>query len=249
MDDITVVKTNSLAVDSRGNTPDIFRQQEVKLADGSYLDIGHVFAGLDAFNHPGRVGLLGITVDSNVDNSTWVGDLGSVLAEVTFRMRRQNGSINDSQRQEVINKNAPAQDMLGNIDAYVIKRMFDLDSQKKVSEILREYYLGEYYLGLSKAASDACKYRFTYFSQGIGLALQKRNPVTFSNEAAWIQKYVDQVNDSAAQYTALNTKTITAGVVSKLGYTFGISFNRGAQTLIDLFLTTLKQRISAEPGR
>ncbi|NJN89918.1 MAG: hypothetical protein HC878_05785 [Leptolyngbyaceae cyanobacterium SL_5_14] len=247
-DDIRVSKVKSIAIDSSGNIPDVFRQQQIRLADGSYLDIGHVFAGLDAFNHPDKVGVLGMTVDSNVDNCTWVGDLGSVLAEVTFRMRRQSGVINDTQRQEEINKNAPAQDMLGNIDAYVIKQMFSLVSGKKVSEILREYYLGEYYVGLSRAASDARKYRFSRFARGIGLTLTSRSPVTFSNEAAWVTKYIDQINDSAAQYVALNTSSISAGAIAELGFAFGISFNQGSRTLVSLFLTTLKQRISAEPG-
>ena len=158
-DDVRVAKTKSTAVNSSGNVPDIFKQQQVRLADGSFLDIGHVFAGLDAFNNFGRVGVVNIpiAIDSNVDAATWVGDLGSALAEVTFRMRYQNGVINDAQRQEEINKSAPAEDMLGNIDAYVIQQMFNLVSGKKVSEILREYYLGEYYTGLSRTASDARK--------------------------------------------------------------------------------------------
>lgn len=246
LDDLTVRKTKSIAVDTNGVIPDIFKQQEVKIADGSYLDIGHVFAGLDAFNYLAPVSdPLGIlVVDRNVDNCTWIGDLGSILAETFFREARQGTSISDSQRQEEINKNAPAQDMLGNIDAYVIKQLFNLVSGKKVSEILREYYLGEYYSNISQAASTARKYRFSKFSQGIGLVLQGRNPVTFSNETQWASKYSEQVGNSAAQYIYVNTQGFNARVRSVIR----ITFNQYSQTIVKLFIATLKQRISAEPG-
>ena len=73
--------------------------------------------------------------------------------------------------------------------------------------------------------------------------------MTFSNEAVWIEKYADQVNDSAALYVVVNTLSISAGAISELGFAFGLAFNEGARKLVNLFLTTLKQRISAEPGK
>jgi hypothetical protein len=247
IDNLRIVKNKYTAVDNNGIIPDIFKQQEIKLADGSYLDIGHVFAGLDAFNHLAAVEAAGFfKVDSNVDNATWVGDLGSVVAETFFRQYLQGGTINDSQRQELINKYASAQDMLGNIDAYVIKQVFNIASTRKVSEILREYYLGEYYTNLNQTASAARKYRFSKFAQGIGLILQSRSPVVFSNEAAWLTKYKSQVGNSAAQYLFINTSNWSAN--AKIQSTIGITQNPYSSTLLNLFLTTLKQRISAEPG-
>lgn len=243
-DNLKVVKVKYIAVDSNGVIPDIFKQQEIKLADGSYLDIGHVFAGLDAFNHPDSVDSFGLfKVDSNVDDATWVGDLGSTLAETFLRQFKLGGSISESQRQEEINKNAPAQDMLGNVDAYVIKQLFDIVQGKKVSEILREYYLGEYYPSLSQAPAAARKFRFSKFAQGIGLILQSRNPVIFSNEAAWLTKYEGQVGNAAGQYLYVNTENWNARIQT----TIGITQNPYSRTLLNLFLVTLKQRISAEP--
>jgi hypothetical protein len=250
-DKITVVKTRYPAVDSSGNIPNIFNQQEIKLADGSYLDIGHVFAGLDAFNNFNKVGSASVifTVDSNVDDCTWVGDLGSVLAELDFLTRRQRRDLTEAEQQVVINKYASAPDMLGNIDAYVIKQMFNIVSGKKVSEILREYFLGEYYTTPIPASVNARKYRFSKFSQGVGLILTQRNPVTFSNETTWIDKYANQINNSAAQYIYANTQPFGSGVQARINYLFGTSFAQSSRTLANRFLTTLKQRISAEPGQ
>lgn len=52
-----------------------------KWLHGMPVDISHLFAGADARNHPSDVELYAIHLRSNIEACTWVGDLGSVVAE------------------------------------------------------------------------------------------------------------------------------------------------------------------------
>ncbi|MCP4361955.1 MAG: DUF4157 domain-containing protein, partial [Chloroflexi bacterium] len=146
--DFEVVRHRHTVRGAGGRTPEIARNQEIALSDGTYIDLGHVFAGLDAANYPQAVStgipLVTIGIDSNVDAVTWVGDLGSVVAEIQFQFVNQNFSISESEIQAVINEYASPQDMMGNIDAYVIAGQYNISQTSggmKVSEMLRQYYL------------------------------------------------------------------------------------------------------------
>jgi len=56
-------------------------RRKVMALNGEPVDISHVFVGADARNHPAAVELLLCNLRSNVEASTWVGDLGSVVVE------------------------------------------------------------------------------------------------------------------------------------------------------------------------
>ena len=244
-DEFTVKKYQYTPQDSSGQTPAIAKNQSIKLADGNYLDIGHLFAGLDAMNYINTVDAFpGVPVmNSNVEAVTWVGDLGSVLGEIWFHHLYDKRVPSESTKQNIINKYASVEDMLGNIDAYVLGNQFDIAASrgKKVSEILREYYLGE-----GTEAAEARKNRYSNFAARIGLNLQAINPVSFSNEAAWVKKYATEVSKAAALYVLQNTegntisRTNVASIVAR--------DKKGAEELVRLFIKTLKERISAEPG-
>jgi len=244
--DFDVVRQEHNVKDSQGNTPDIASNQEISLEDGSYIDLGHVFAGLDALNYPQSVQapvLSSIGIDDNVDAVTWVGDLGSVLAEIQFQWIRNDKQISSTERQATINEYASPQDMLGNIDAYVIDQQFDIDETsggRKVSEILREYYLN----GSTDQGTPSRDKRYSIFAQAVGL--NNWDGTNFSNESEWIDSYTDQVNDAAALYVGANSEGILSlpGIV---GGVLGMSMNAGAKTLVEIFLNALKQRIALEP--
>jgi hypothetical protein len=67
-----------------------------------YIDMRHVFAALDAINRPSSVTVLvankefplpPITVDSNIDNATWVGDIGGIFRNILHRGKTDTTSI------------------------------------------------------------------------------------------------------------------------------------------------------------
>jgi hypothetical protein len=237
--DIEVVRERYSVTDRFGQTPKIAQNQEIRLPNGSYIDIGHVFAGLDAINFPQEVGYLGIKIDKNVDAATWVGDLGSALAEIQFKALQKHegepGSLTHAEINAIICEYASPQDMLGNIDTYVIKTQYDISKSAqgtKVSEILRRYYLID--------PAYLREHRYSVFAGQVGL--EGWDGAAFTNENEWVDDYTDQVNDAAALYIGANTEGM-----SKYPAAMGMSGNQGAATLVRLFLQTLKTRIRSEP--
>jgi Domain of unknown function (DUF4157) len=225
--------------------------QQVLMPDGSYEDLGHVFAGLDALNCPDGVSAtfpwIGIT--KNVDAVTWVGDLGSVLAEAVLIIVENERQITPDEFQKVIDELAPGEDMLGDIDAYVIGQNADLDTKstagKKVSEILREYYLGE--------KSDRNQ-RYSIFAGQIGLGELKGNSFdapSFGGEEAWLDYYEDEVNDSAALYLGASTDEkgsawFIVNWIQRRSAALGLAMNAGSRDVLILFLRHLKAQIEKE---
>jgi hypothetical protein len=237
-----MVDKETYPVDSKGAKPEIYKNQEVALETGSHKgifnDIGHVFAGLDAFNHRGQVdasSLATISID-NVEGVTWVGDLGSVLAEAQIQYVNSGNKLTDAEMQKHINEYAPAQDMLGNIDAYAIADGYNIGSTSglKVSAILRKFYLGE---GGDKKQDT----RYTVFCKGIGLTGWDGSK--FNNEEARISHYTDAVNDSAAMYIGAGGD----GWLFKRLAAVGMSMNSGSEGLVRAFFKSLKTARSTEP--
>ncbi|MCB9495769.1 MAG: glucosaminidase domain-containing protein [Fibrobacteria bacterium] len=104
------------------------------------VDVGHLFAGLDARNHRSNVDLLVIKLRSNQEQSTFLGDLGSVAAEYIHTFP---GSFYDMARKldktflaKKFDEYCSAVDMAGNMDAFVI----DVGSYSSVMDMLDTYY-------------------------------------------------------------------------------------------------------------
>ncbi len=239
---VDVVDTETYPVDAAGNTPEIYTRQEIALPDGSFLDIGHVFAGLDAFNHPADVSapLFSYIEIENGGGTTWVGDLGSVLAEIIFAcFNAGTNTVSESVTQGIINEYASPQDMLGNIDAYAIDEFYDTDSNsgQRVSEILRHYYLGE---GVQANQSR----RYSTFATRIGLT--GWNGSGWTNEAARITHFTDQVNDAGALYFAAGADLGPLNLAGASGAILGTAENEYAGTLVALFFDALRTKVAAE---
>lgn len=237
-----MVDTETYPVDENGNIPEIYTRQEIALPDGTYLDIGHVFAGLDAFNHPTDVSapvLSSISVE-NGGATTWVGDLGSVLAEALIHRQNDDGNQpSEAVLQDKINVYASPQDMLGNIDAYAIADSYDTGSSsgQRVSEILRHYYLGE---GVEANQSR----RYTIFANSIGLT--GWNGSAWTNEAAMVTHYTDQVNDAAALYFGAGADKNLFNLPGVAGVITGSATNESARMFVELFFDALRTRVAAE---
>jgi hypothetical protein len=223
--------------------------QEVKMPNGDFVDVGHVFAGLDALNHPSKVNPFYMyEMSSNVDAVTWAGDLGSVLAEVIFQAAKLGRPLTGPEVQAQIDEMAPVQDMLGNVDAYVIGNAFAVSSGagKKVSDILLEYYGAP---GTASAAGEAARsQRFTTFAAQLGLG-----PLTggaFTGEAAWLTKYELEVGKAGALYVGATSEiakwSLTWGLGGKLGLMDAVRDNPFRRRLLEKFLAALKAKVAAE---
>ena len=237
-----MVDTETYPVDSAGRTPEIYTRQEIALPDGSFLDIGHVFAGLDAFNHPAEVAapVLSDIAIENGGGTTWVGDLGSVLAELI--MHRFNDDGNQPSQaviQDKINVYASPQDMLGNIDAYAIAAGYDTgaSSGQRVSQILRHYYLGQ-------GVQTNQRRRYSTFAAAIGLT--GWNGHGWANEAARVTHFTDQVNDAAALYIGAGADKSIWNLPGVAGIITGTAGNESAGALVQLFFNALKTRVASE---
>jgi hypothetical protein len=184
-----------------GQVPIIYQKdhQEVLLPDGSYCDLAHVLAGLDAWNNPQIVSPLPAGLeflhklvphcDSNMDLVTWLGDIATSAEAFVFDyLRHHKHPLTVHAEQHYIDINAPGSDMLGNIDSYAIARSYDLSgaSGRRLSDILEEYYC-------SPARSFFAQKRYPLFADTVGL---KWDGKTFTNEEEWIGHYRSQLRDA-----------------------------------------------------
>ena len=244
--DADIVRSHQVVKDASGASPAIASQQEVQLEDGSFDDIGHVFAGLDAANHPTGVSApLGIaSVADNKAAVTWTGDLGSAVTEISFKASNAGVPAAVSSMQAIVNEYASAQDMLGDIDAYVIADQYNISSSggKKVSELLRAYYLG----AATSADGRAREHRYSRFCALTGLTGWTGSG--FANETAWLDRWTPEVAGAAALYYGKTTEGVLA-IPGRAGSISAIQepTNPVARLLLEKFLDALKTRVAAEP--
>lgn len=248
--DFDFTDTETYPVLPNGQRPAIYKDgysQQVALElppfKGVAVDMGHVLVGLDANCNQNSVGYdyLGLSVESNLATATWLGDLASALAEARIAYI-YNSSWTWGKMQPVIDRFAPAVDMLGNIDGYVISaraqnKLCSNTGCFRVSDILEEYYLG------SGANTVQCK-RFSIFAQSIGLIW---NGNSFQNEAAIVKKYGKDVALIAAFYIAAGTKKLSdKAKASLLAYSLAKYEIPNAEDLVRKFFASLANEIKKE---
>ncbi len=218
--------------------------QEVEMPNGDFVDVGHVLAGLDALNHPGTAsGPLGLfPVASNVGAVTWIGDLGSVVGEAIIqRAIAGRSTTTDADVQAQVDRMAPPQDMLGNVDAYVIGDAFTINTAHglRVSDMLEQYYGGP---GAASAAGAAARsQRFTRFANLVGLGALSGS--AFANEVAWKATYLPQLQNATALYVGASTSGLPN---VRGGFMTGASYNRYNARVLDQFVENLKVEVARE---
>lgn len=138
---------------------------QVRQVAGKSVDIGHLFAGMDAVNHPTDISVaygIAVNMRSNVEATTWSGDLGSVIGEYIINegknktMHDITNNRDNTLLNQYFNDNFSDADMAGDFDAYNIQ----MDSRLSVTENLRKYYEDRQ----GRAASK----RYTNFAQMVG---------------------------------------------------------------------------------
>lgn len=138
---------------------------QVRQVAGKSVDIGHLFAGLDAVNHPTDINVaygIAVSMRSNIEATTWSGDLGSVVGEYVLNgdngqsMHEFTNTRNDAVLNQYFNDNFSTADMNGDIDVYNLQ----IDSNLSVTENLRNYYQNQQGRSASK--------RYTNFATSVG---------------------------------------------------------------------------------
>jgi hypothetical protein len=222
------------------------------MPNGDFVDVGHVLAGLDAWDHPSAAeGPAGtFSVSSNIAAVTWLGDIASVAGEaIIAKVKAGKATMTDAEVQAQIDSLAPSQDMLGNIDAYVIHENFvtDTDRGKKVSDILDDYYGGPG--AKASTGTPARDVRFTRFTAMIGLGGLAGSSFTF--EAGWKQKWLPELRNTTRLYvaSATDSNTTLLGMPSRLGFASGAGDNPINAKLLELFVAELKTRVAAETSK
>jgi hypothetical protein len=176
---------------------DYLRKHQVLNIAGNQVDIGHMLAGVDAAKHPASISLAAgaITLRSNQEAATFVGDLGSVVTEyihgstASFRDTAMVRSAALDGYYDGAHAMAGAEDMAGNADSYALT----LDPSKSLSRNLKDYYA---------AASGGANKRYTRFAAAIGLGALLAGTRFAGDTEAWRRAMTDQVFNAALAYAA-----------------------------------------------
>ena len=223
---------------------DIFNSQEIRLENNRILDIGHVLCGMDASNHRHSVGtprFLGlptssIKISNNMDAVTWIGDLGSFVAEV-YLQKRVKVECAPSKQQALLDIFVSAADISGNIDAYAITKKYDLKSEngKKVSEIFTDYYLSQNY--------DNQQDKYKIFMQLLGF----ESNISKKEKAKLRKRYIDEVSDAAAFYVAVSAKNISKrNAIRAIPLILKTAVNTYTNEVVNTFFTEIENILKGE---
>jgi hypothetical protein len=232
-----------------GQTPILYQDdhQEILLPEGNYCDVAHVLAGLDAYIHPQIVTPLPPflsfltplfpSVDRNTDVVTWLGEIASSAGSFLFAYFKQdNQPLSEAQEQHIINTGASGSDMLGDIDAFVIAKSYDMTENSKwnVSTILMDYY----------APNNPFRAnRIPIFCEAVGL--KGWDGKAFNNEKEWLTYYKKQLlNNTTFQVFSLTNEKIKDILLPIRIWFGGYSNVLKLELLLTLFLDSLKQALT-----
>lgn len=225
---------------------DYLKAHQILTINGKPFDIGHTLAGADAARHPTSisVGAGMVKLRSNVEATTFIGDLGSVVTEyihgstASFRDTAMVRSPLLDSYYDGSHAMAGAEDMAGNADAYAMS----LDSSKTLSENLRNYYA---------ATSGGVKKRFTTFASMIGLGTLTGSSFSGDN-SAWRDAIKEEVFNSALAYAAgkgwrgdvINVFNDPGpGIVTP---TFWEMYSNISEWVVDIFVNRMAKEVAKE---
>lgn len=222
--------------------------QEVVLPDGSYCDLAHILAGVDASNYrqivtpmPNFLEFLAKLfpyVGFNMDMATWLGDIGSESGDFLFYKLRNKKMPNVAEMQNYIDIDMPGSDTLGDIDAYVINASYDVttNSGMRVTDILKDYYLTD---------NVYRRNRVSIFCREIGLGDLKGDK--FVKEGKWLKYFKKQLlNETTFQIFSITDEKIHS-VWLPVAAWFGF-FKDVLKTeeLLTSFISALKSEVKKE---
>jgi hypothetical protein len=203
---------------------EFLRKHQVVKIKGTEVDLGHLFAGLDAGNHPTPLSLGGIVhLKSNMAAATYAGDLGSVVAEYVLSSQESvhtlASQVNASRLKQKYQQFISPEDIAGNADSYAAVLALD----QSVAQNLANYYL---------ATSGGVAQRYPRFIQRAHLDERSR--------------LVDLIFNAALAYMAKGHRDQVLAIVSNpgpqvIGYSLWELYYNVSQWTAELFLSKMKQ--------
>jgi hypothetical protein len=220
----------------------VAKHQVIPIA-GQSVDVGHLLAGADAAKHPTSVSLAAgmVKLRSNTEATTFIGDLGSVVAEYVHGSKasfRDTAMVRSAVLDSYYTSFASAEDMAGNADAYSLS--FDLS--KALAENLKDYYA---------AKVGGVKKRYTSFAALIALGTLAGGRFT-GDTAAWRAAMQEEVFNSALAYAGgKGWKSDVLNVFNDPGPgiftpTFWEMYWNISQWVVDIFVDRIAKSAAAE---
>jgi predicted transcriptional regulator len=158
------------------------RSAQVRNVEGGAVDVGHLFAGLDAGNYPTSVQIAGglVKMRSNKEAATFVGDLGSVVAEYIHRSKSSMYDTANIKQETLLDLTyaefASDADMNGNADAYACRIL----PKELVCDALDAYYapgdtgVSRRYAKLKEYLKDTNNAQEEVFNAALAYAVSKK---------------------------------------------------------------------------
>lgn len=218
------------------------RSHPVQTIGNRPVDMGHLLTGADARAHPTSISLGTVTMRSNVEASTFTGDLGSVVfkyltgSQTSFRdtaMDLQQGLLAAQYSQF-----ASVPDITGDADAYSL----ELDPGRTLTQNLVFYYT---------SIAGHSHQRWSRFGAAIGLG-------TFSggrfpgNTPAWRSTMRAEVMQAALAFAAANGARAHVALVSQdpspgiISPTYWEAYRNISGWVVDEFLRDITARAATE---
>jgi len=248
---VTYTAQDHIYPERAGQTPEIYAHdnQELITPQGFFCDIGHVLSGIDAYNNSAPISplpdfllflrFLFPKVDSNMDFATWLGDIASTAGDFLLE-KLSKKYINREEKQETIDKDNPGSDVIGNIDSYAIKEIFNTESNNglKVSEILDAYYNNHEII--KKYQSRV----ISIFCSEIGL--KGWNGRKYSNEKEWLKYYKNQLRNATAFYVYGEVGKLRGAWLALKVWLRFYEKELNLKLLLRIFLNALKEQVISE---
>lgn len=210
------------------------------------IDMGHVLCGIDAHNHLHKVtppkilgiNILPLKIQCNTDAITWIGDLGSLVAEVYLKQKQIKRKLTDTELQVAIDSLSGVADNVGNIDGVLLGSVFATFPERSVAALLHQFYRQD--------TTTMLRNRFLLFAEKIGLVW---NGQGFENKVSIVNKYAKQVNDAAAMYFAQEVyKGNKKQLVLHLPRLLRISHSKIAYYIVARFFDDIERAIRVREG-
>jgi hypothetical protein len=212
----------------------------IVLPNGEQIDLGHLLLGMDALIHPTTSVPYSSYGVPNIDPSSWVADIG-IASVWTTQHTEQRKPPSDSPVQPTspdLNvywaASAPEQDLLGDVDSFGVNGAFAPTSGRKLSQALRQYYLG------AAAGSAAVQRRYRTFCSANGLGYQL-STASVTWDPSLSLRLVQRVNTFNDLYAAGRTGAAWGSVVGPSHRAWPFT-----PAVVDRFLAWLKPRLEAE---
>lgn len=211
--------------------------------DGEVINIGHVFLGLDALFHPNtNMPLIFLNIP-NIDPVSWVACLG--MASVRMSYHQETGvpledtplKLPEADLATYYKMSAPEADLLGEADSYGLYRQCQWQANKKLSEILSEYYFGG--SGGDGKETAGVKKRWRVFCAANGLSYE-----LYDQKIAWTfncEKLIARINRFNNLYYSgwLSPPAWTVSGASQPDWSY-------TGTVVKMFLKWLKGKVEGE---